>query len=214
MKFILCSAKGESMLVRIAAVSAAVALLFIVSAAAAPGQVTNSNVRDPGMEPLVAQAESSSASPPEAQQEPSTPDARRAEAERELKQEKQQRMLGVVPDFYSVRNGHAVPLSPGQKFHLALADIFDPFEFASSAADAGLEQQQGEFPAYGSGWVGFAKRFGAAYADDADGELLSEGVLPSLLHQDPRYFRFGARCRKPQAGILIALGGALPRRQR
>ncbi len=170
---------------------AGVALLFIVSAAAAPGQAPNADMRASGMGRLAAQSETSSASPSEAQQEPSTPDARRAEAERELKQEKQQRMLGVVPDFYSVRSGHAVPLSPGQKFHLALADMFDPFDFASSAADAGLEQQQGEFPEYGSGWAGFAKRFGAAYADDADGELLSEGVLPSLLHQDPRYFRLG-----------------------
>jgi hypothetical protein len=140
---------------------------------------------------LAAQAGSSSASPPEAQQAPSTPDARRAEAERELKQEEQQRMLGVVPDFYSVRSGHAVPLSPGQKFHLALADVFDPFDVSSSAIEAGLEQQQGEFPEYGPGWIGFAKRFGAAYADDGDGEILSEGVFPSLLHQDPRYFRLG-----------------------
>jgi hypothetical protein len=191
MKFISCSAKGEPTLVRIAAVWAAVALLFVVSAATAPGQAPSADVRGPGMGPLAAQTESSSASPPEVQQEPSTPDTRRAEAERELKQEEQQRMLGVVPDFYSVRSGHAVPLSPGQKFHLALADIFDPFDVASSAADAGLEQQQGEFPGYGPGWVGFAKRFGAAYGDDADGELLSEGVLPSLLHQDPRYFRLG-----------------------
>ena len=143
------------------------------------------------MEPLVAQAESPSASPPEAQQEPSTPETRHAEAERELKQEKQQRMLAVVPDFYSVRSGHAAPLSPDQKFRLAFADVFDPFDISSSAVEAGLEQQQGEFPEYGSGWTGFAKRFGTAYADDADGELLSEGVLPSLLHQDPRYFRSG-----------------------
>ncbi|HUD56768.1 MAG TPA: hypothetical protein VMR02_16175 [Terracidiphilus sp.] len=191
MKFIPCSAKGWPTLIRIAAVWAAVALLFVVSVAATPGQAPHADAGGPGMGTLAAQAESSSASPPGAQQEPSAPDARRAEAERELKLEKQQRMLGVVPDFYSVRSGHAVPLSPGQKFHLALADIFDPFDFASSAADAGLEQQQGEFPGYGPGWTGFAKRFGAAYADDADGELLSEGVLPSLLHQDPRYFRLG-----------------------
>jgi hypothetical protein len=191
MKFISCSEKSEPRLACIAAVWAAVALLSVVGAAAAPGQAPNAGVRSSGIGALAAQAGSSCVSPPEAQQAPSTPDARRAEAERELKREEQQRMLGVVRDFYSVRNGQAVPLSPGQKFHLALADIFDPFDFASSAADAGLEQQQGEFPGYGPGWIGFAKRFGAAYADDADGELLSEGVLPSLLHQDPRYFRLG-----------------------
>jgi hypothetical protein len=186
-----CSAKGEPTLVRIDAVWAAVALLFVVSAAAAPGQAPSADVRSPSMSPLVAQAESSSATPPETQQQPSAPDARHAEAERELKQEEQQRMLAVVPDFYSVRSGHAAPLSPGQKFRLALADVLDPFDISSSVVEAGLEQQQGEFPEYGAGWTGVAKRFGAAYADDADGELLSEGVLPSLLHQDPRYFRLG-----------------------
>lgn len=133
----------------------------------------------------------STAASQNAQQQPSTLDTRHAEADRELKQEEQQRMLGVVPDFYSVRSGRAAPLSPGQKFRLALADVFDPFDVSASAAEAGLEQRQGEFPEYGTGWTGFAKRFGAAYADDADGELLSEGVFPSLLHQDPRYFRLG-----------------------
>ena len=114
-----------------------------------------------------------------------------AQAERELKQEEQQRMLGIVPAFTAVYNGHAVPLSSGQKFRLALADGVDPFDFATSALDAALEQQGNEFPEYGSGWTGYAKRFGASYADDFDGELWSEGILPSLLHQDPRYFRLG-----------------------
>lgn len=136
-------------------------------------------------------SQSPSAAPPNQQQQPSTPDARHAEAERELKQEKQQRMLGVVPDFTSVRSGHAVPLSPGQKFRLALADTVDPYDFAASAAEAGLEQRSNEFPEYGGGWTGYAKRFGAAYADDADGEMWSEAILPTLLHQDPRYFRLG-----------------------
>lgn len=122
---------------------------------------------------------------------PSASEAQRATADKELDEEKRQRMLLVVPDFLSVRNGHAAPLTAKQKFRLALADGIDPFDFAASAVDAGLEQEQGEFPAYGSGWTGYAKRFGAAYADDFDGELLSEAVFPSLLRQDPRYFRLG-----------------------
>ena len=131
------------------------------------------------------------AAAPGAPQPSTTPEDRRAQAERELKQEEQQRMLGIVPAFTAVFNGHAVPLSSGQKFRLALADGVDPFDFATSALDAALEQQQNEFPAYGSGFSGYAKRFGASYADDFDGELWSEGILPSLLHQDPRYFRLG-----------------------
>lgn len=100
-------------------------------------------------------------------------------------------MLGVVPAFTAVYNGHAVPLSSGQKMRLALADGVDPFDFAVSALDAGLEQQSNEFPAYGQGFTGYLKRFGASYADDFDGELWSEGIFPSVLHQDPRYFRLG-----------------------
>ena len=204
MKFIPCPAKGEPTLVPVAdVVSAAVIFLLIVSVAAAFGQTADPDVAAvqsrQQMSPPdayaqaapVAQGGSSPATLAETQKRPAAPDARHAEAERELKQEEQQRMLAVVPDFYSVRSGQAVRLSPGQKFKLAFADIYDPFDFSASAAEAGLEQKQGEFPEYGTGWTGFAKRFGAAYADDADGELLSEGVFPSLLHQDPRYFRLG-----------------------
>jgi hypothetical protein len=141
--------------------------------------------------------------PPDAPQPSTTPEDRHAQAERELKQEEQQRMLGVVPAFTAVYNGHAVPLTSGQKLRLALADGVDYFDFATSALDAGLEQQSNEFPAYGSGFSGYAKRFGASYADDFDGELWSEGILPSLLHQDPRYFRLG------QGGFRRRLGYSL-----
>lgn len=172
------------MLVSIGAVWAAVAILFAVSAAIAAAQAPPATTPD-------AQQSQYQPSTPNAQRQPSSPDARRAEADRELKAEQKQRMLAVVPDFYSVRNGQAVPLTPGQKFRLAFADIYDPFDFSTSAAEAGLEQLQGEFPQYGTGWIGFAKRYGAAYADDADGEMLSEELFPTLLHQDPRYFRMG-----------------------
>jgi hypothetical protein len=123
--------------------------------------------------------------------EPTDATARHAQAERELKQEESQRMLGIVPAVTAVYSGHAVPLSSGQKFRLALADGVDPYDFATAAIDAGLEQHSGEFSSYGFGWTGYAKRFGAAYADDFDGEIWSEGILPSILHQDPRYFRLG-----------------------
>jgi hypothetical protein len=133
----------------------------------------------------------SSQTPPPAPLPASFPENRHAQAERELKQEEQQRMLGIVPAFTAVFNGHALPLSASQKFRLALADGVDPFDVATSALDAALEQRSNEFPEYGSGFTGYAKRFGASYADDFDGEIWSEGILPSLLHQDPRYFRLG-----------------------
>jgi hypothetical protein len=203
-KFISSSVEGERTPVSAPrSILAAMIVLLFASAASARGQVTDTNtaVAQSGQQTSpqstqppaapAAQPQSPATAPQNPEPQSTAPDARRAEAEQELKQEEKQRMLAVVPDFYSVRNGHAVPLSPGQKFRLALADTVDPFDFSASALEAGLEQKQGEFPEYGAGLTGYAERFGAAYADDADGELLSEGVFPSLLHQDPRYFRLG-----------------------
>lgn len=192
MRFKSCFRKGEPTLAPLAGIlSAAVALSIAICAVTVFGQTPGAGVSASGSVAPVAQAEAQSRAPADAQQPPSAPDARHAKAEQELKKEEQQRMLAVVPDILSVRSGHAAPLSPGQKFRLALADMSDPYDFETSGADAGLEQEQGEFPAYGAGWTGYAKRFGAAYTDDADGEFLTDFVFPSLLHQDPRYFRMG-----------------------
>ncbi len=38
---------------------------------------------------------------------------------------------------------------------------------------------------------GYAKRFGAAYADGFIGTMIGGAILPSVLHQDPRYFYKG-----------------------
>lgn len=113
------------------------------------------------------------------------------QAERELREQMQQRMLGVVPAFTTVYNGHAAPLNDRQKFRLWVADTVDPFDFAAAGVDAALEYHSHEFPEYGYGFSGYAKRYGASFTDDAVGTFFAEFVLPSTLHQDPRYFRLG-----------------------
>lgn len=115
----------------------------------------------------------------------------RTQAERELKQQESQRMLGVVPAFNSVISGHAAPLSSKQKFTLYLHSATDPFVFVVTGIDAGYEQATDQFPEYRYGAEGFAKRYGASIADSLDGNFWGNAVLPSLLHQDPRYFRLG-----------------------
>ena len=57
-------------------------------------------------------------------------------AERELKQEEQQRLLGVVPNFNVVLNGQALPLTGEQKWNLALHGVVDPFYFGWSFVSA------------------------------------------------------------------------------
>ncbi|HEX3436557.1 MAG TPA: hypothetical protein VHT24_07290 [Pseudacidobacterium sp.] len=109
----------------------------------------------------------------------------------ELKREEQQRILGVVPKFNVVDSGEAAPLTSKQKFHLFWKSSTDPFIFLTSAFDAGISQAQDNFPGYGQGASGYFKRFGASYADTFDGNLWGNAILPSLLHEDPRYFRKG-----------------------
>jgi hypothetical protein len=110
-------------------------------------------------------------------------------AKQELHQEEKQRILGVVPNFNTSNIPNAAPLSPGQKFQLTFRVALDPFQFVAAALDAGYSQWRNDFPGYGRGGEGYAKRFGAAYADQFSGAFWGNFVFPSLLHEDPRYFR-------------------------
>lgn len=106
--------------------------------------------------------------------------------------EEKQRMLGgVVPNFYTAFEWKAAPMTPKLKYHLALRATFDPFTFATDAAIAGGEQYHNTYPGYGSGWTGYGKRLGATVADSFDSRVIGGALLPSLLHQDPRYFYRG-----------------------
>ena len=119
------------------------------------------------------------------------PDTEHEIAEQQVQQQEKQRILGILPEFNTTNVPDAVPLSPGQKFELALKSASDPFAFAFAGIDAGLSQWQNEYPGYGQGAQGYGKRMGAAYADSFDGTLLGNALFPALLHQDPRYFRKG-----------------------
>ena len=120
-----------------------------------------------------------------------TPEQRKARAAAELKLEEKQRMAGVIPNFNTVNNGKAAPITPAQKFHLFFKGAFDPYQFVLAGIDAGIGQAENENPGYGQGFEGYTKRYGANYADNFSGNFFGNAVLPSLLHQDPRYFRLG-----------------------
>lgn len=112
-------------------------------------------------------------------------------AEQQLHVEEQQRIFGVVPNFYVSYVWNAAPLTPRQKFRLALRASVDPFAFVGPAVAAGIEQSQDTYPGYGLGASGYAKRYGAAYADGFIGNMIGGAILPTIFHQDPRYFYKG-----------------------
>ncbi|MEO7116156.1 MAG: carboxypeptidase-like regulatory domain-containing protein [Caldimonas sp.] len=112
-------------------------------------------------------------------------------AQAQVQIQEKQRVLGVVPNFYTSYIWNSAPMTPKLKFQLALRAELDPIEFLVDAGVAGVEQYHNTFPGYGGGWQGYGKRFGSAYADSAIGALLGRAVLPTIFHQDPRYFYRG-----------------------
>jgi hypothetical protein len=112
-------------------------------------------------------------------------------AEQELEQQTKQRILGVIPNFNTSYIQDPAPLTSRQKFRLALRSTVDPFVFVGAGIDAGLEQADNSYPGYGQGAQGYAKRFGASIADNFSGTMIGGAILPSLLHQDPRYLSKG-----------------------
>ena len=128
-------------------------------------------------------------------------------AEDQIKQQEQQRVLKVVPNFYVSYAQDAVPLNSRQKFELAWKTMSDPFSFLAVGMIAGVQQSQNNFAGYGQGAQGYAKRYGASYGDFVAGTLIGAAILPSIFKQDPRYFYKGAGSRKSR--ILYALANSV-----
>lgn len=131
--------------------------------------------------------------PQTAPQQPdeTTQEEQRQKAEEQLKQQEKQRVFGVMATFNTTRNKDAVPLTAGQKYRLFFKSATDPWPFVLTAFGAGIDQAENSFPAYGQGMEGYAKRWGAGYADYFTGNLLGNAVLAAMFKEDPRYFQKG-----------------------
>ncbi len=123
-------------------------------------------------------------------------------ATEEVKLQEKQRILGIVPNFYIAYDQDAAPLTAKLKFQLAAKVSFDPVTFVGVGIAAAAEQA-GDHPNYPQGWKGFGERYGAAYTNGFTDIMIGGAILPSLLHQDPRYFYKGTGTTKSR--ILYAL---------
>ncbi len=85
-----------------------------------------------------------------------------------------------------------VPISAKNKFEIAIGDAFDPGAVMFAALKGGTAQLLNSNRSFGQEAAGYSRYVGAAYANHVVGDMLTEGVYPSLLHQDPRYFRSGS----------------------
>jgi len=101
-------------------------------------------------------------------------------------------MFYVMPNYLTVDGESGVkPISWKEKFAISAKGSFDPYEFTIVGIVAGIRQADNSSPGFGQGMKGYAKRYGAAFADQVDGNIMVGGVYPTILKIDPRYFRLG-----------------------
>ena len=182
-------------------VARTVCLLFVLACATSlyaqnDGQSAN---------PPASQADQSSSSPTPAQPQeqtlpaaaPAQPQTQPGQTSQDNKDQKNQgtsndRLFFALPNFLTLENSaHVPPLTPGQKFKVAFRSSFDYIQYPWYAVLAGISQAQNSEPGYGQGAEGYAKRYGAAFADGTIENFMVNAVVPSVLHTDPRYYQLG-----------------------
>lgn len=170
------------------------ALISLLAAFSVPSNATAQQAE--GTQPPAAQQAPSSTAP--APQDKQADDKKKDENDKggqeqsEVKVENKEndRMLYVMPNYLTVRDESQVkPLTWKEKFKITAKGTFDPYEFVIVGVLSGIRQAQNSYPAFGQGMEGYGKRYGTAFADQVDGNMMVGAVYPSFLHTDPRYFQ-------------------------
>lgn len=125
-------------------------------------------------------------------------------AEQQIKQQEQQRVLGIFPNFRVSYVPNAAPLDSRQKFHLTWKSAVDPMSFVGTGIVAGIQHARGDFSGFGDGADGYAKRYAALYATRLTSTMITNVALPALFKQDPRYFYKGTGSRSSRVGYAIS----------
>ena len=125
-------------------------------------------------------------------------------AEQQIKQQEQQRVLGIFPNFRVSYVPNAAPLDSRQKFHLTWKSAVDPMSFVGTGIVAGIQHARGDFSGFGDGADGYAKRYAALYATRLTSTMITNVALPALFKQDPRYFYRGTGSRSSRVGYAIS----------
>jgi hypothetical protein len=114
------------------------------------------------------------------------------------------RIFGIGPKFDVSERDNPRALTPNEKFRLFATDATRPYQFLAAAAVTGISMTGHENRGFGQGGEGFAKRFGAAMADEASSAFFGEFLFPTIFHQDPRYFRRGTGTGGQRLGYAIS----------
>ncbi len=113
---------------------------------------------------------------------------------------KNDRLFLVVANYATVEHPKEItPLTAKQKFKIGAEDAFDTYSIPLAAVLAAIAQAKNDDPSWGQGWLPYGKRLAAGYGDTVIGSFMTTGVFPSLLHEDPRYFRKGTGTKKSRS---------------
>lgn len=120
---------------------------------------------------------------------PRTPDGKRDHT----KDEVPKRIFFIIPNFMTANDQpeNQGPLTPKEKFNIAWHQYWDQSAHFGNLFQATISQAADGLPHYGQGWGAFGERFLAQEGDQFTGSFLIYGIIPTALHQDPRYFRRG-----------------------
>jgi len=114
------------------------------------------------------------------------------------------RIFGVLPNNRTTEN--SIPfhqITARQKMTIAAKDSFDYPVYPTAGLFATLYQLENQNPSFGQGMAGYAKRFGTAYGDQMIGNMMTEGIVPAVFHQDPRYFRLAEGSKKSRTWYAL-----------
>jgi hypothetical protein len=132
--------------------------------------------------------------PQTAEQDKDKKDQKKDEKADDPNNPKNDRIFLVIPNYGTVEHPTAniPPLTVKQKFKTGAEDAFDTYSVPLAGIVAAISQAENSDAAWGQGWGAFGKRYAATYADTVIGSFMTTGVFPSILHEDPRYFRMGS----------------------
>jgi hypothetical protein len=81
---------------------------------------------------------------------------------------------------------------------------FDYAEYPWYGFLAGIGQAENSEPQYGQGAIGYAKRYGTSFADGTMENFWTSAILPSLLHEDPRFYQMPKGAFARRAGYAMS----------
>jgi hypothetical protein len=100
------------------------------------------------------------------------------------------RLLYTLPNFLTLQQSAKLPpLTAGEKFKVVALGNFDPVQYPWWGLLSAISQAENSDPAYGQGWVAYAKRYGTTAGDSTVENFMVGAVFPSILHQDPRFYQ-------------------------